>query len=358
MHLHYIRRRLIFLYIFLEKKEAFLMQRLPKGMGSVYKLSGSRRRPYAARIQTGRTEDGKAIYNFIGYYATRQEALTALLEYNKNPYDLTAAEVTIADLWDIFKQRRFDVLSGSGHNIYNAAYKHLKPFWDTPIKDLKTFHLQNLIDNIDRSWQTKDHVKTLLNQFYDLACELDIMDKNYSKFVKIGPKPQSEKHKIFTPEEIKTLFSSVFVEDIADTVLMMIYSGMRPSELLTVRTENIHLAEKYIIGGLKTAAGKDRVIPISDKTMSLFVKRYNANNTYLIDMSYQVYRKQFNKLMQRLNMDHLPHDGRHTFISMADSAGVNKTIIKLIVGHASQDITERVYTHKLIGELIDAVNVV
>lgn len=92
--------------------------------------------------------------------------------------------------------------------------------------------------------------------------------------------------------------------------------------------------------------------------MSLFVKRYNANNTYLIDMSYQVYRKQFNKLMQRLNMDHLPHDGRHTFISMADSAGVNKTIIKLIVGHASQDITERVYTHKLIGELIDAVNVV
>ena len=334
------------------------MQRLPKGMGSVYKLSGSRRRPYAARIQSGRTEDGKAIYNFIGYYATRQEALTALLEYNKSPYDLTAAEVTIADLWDIFKQRRFDAISGSGHNIYNAAYKHLKPVWNKPIKDLKAFHLQNLIDNIDRSWQTKDHVRTLLNQMYDIAIELDILEKNYAKFIKIGTKPQSDIHKAFTPEEIKILFASIFVEDLADTVLIMIYTGMRPSELLGIKTENIHLSEKYIVGGVKTKAGKDRVIPISNKIMSLVLKRYNSNNKFLIDMSYQVYKRRFSELMQRLNMDHLPHDGRHTFISMADSAGVNKTIIKLIVGHASQDITERVYTHKTVSELVSAVNAI
>lgn len=334
------------------------MQRLPKGMGSVYKLSGSRRRPYAARIQTGRTEDGKAIYNFIGYYATRQEALTALLEYNKNPYDLTAAEVTIADLWDIFKQRRFDMLSGSGHNIYNAAYKHLKPVWNKPIKDLKAFHLQNLIDNIDRSWQTKDHVKTLLNQLYDLAIELDILDKNYSKFVKVGAKPQSDIHKPFTSEEIKTLFSVIFTEDLADTVLIMIYTGMRPSELLGIRTENIHLSEKYIVGGVKTKAGKDRVIPISNKIMPLVLKRYNANNKFFISMSYQVYKKHFTELMQRLNMDHLPHDGRHTFASLANSAGVNPTSIKMIMGHTSQDITERVYTHKTISELVSAVNAI
>lgn len=334
------------------------MQRLPKGMGSVYKLSGSRRRPYAARIQTGRTEDGKAIYNFIGYYATRQEALTALLEYNKNPYDLTAAEVTIADLWDIFKQRRFDAISGSGHGIYNAAYNHLKPVWDKPIKDLKSFQLQSLIDSMDRSWQTKSHVQTLLNQLYDLAIELDILDKNYAKFIKIGSKPQSSIHKPFTTEEIKILFSAVFVEELADTVLIMIYTGMRPSELLNIKTENIHISEKYIVGGLKTKAGKDRVIPISNKIMPLILKRYNPDSKFFIDMSYHVYKNHFAALMQRLNMNHLPHDGRHTFVSMADSAGINQTVIKLIVGHASHDITERVYTHKAIDELVAAVNII
>lgn len=64
------------------------MKRLPKGYGSVYKLSGSRRRPFTARIQTGHnTESGRPEYKYLGYYKTSQEALQALIEYNKSPYD-------------------------------------------------------------------------------------------------------------------------------------------------------------------------------------------------------------------------------------------------------------------------------
>ena len=57
-------------------------------------------------------------------------------------------------------------------------------------------------------------------------------------------------------------------------------------------------------------------------------------------------------------MQHLPHDGRHTFASLANTAGVNDTAIKLIMGHASSDLTERVYTHKSISELLNAVNMI
>lgn len=57
-------------------------------------------------------------------------------------------------------------------------------------------------------------------------------------------------------------------------------------------------------------------------------------------------------------MEHLPHDCRHTFASMANTAGVNPTSVKLIMGHASQDLTERVYTHKAVEELISAVNMI
>ena len=56
------------------------MKRLPKGYGSVYKLSGSRRRPFTARIQTGyKAESGRPEYKYLGYYKTLQEALQALL---------------------------------------------------------------------------------------------------------------------------------------------------------------------------------------------------------------------------------------------------------------------------------------
>lgn len=333
------------------------MKRLPKGMGSVYKLSGNRRRPYTARIQAGRDENGKPIYKYLGYYETAQEAIQALTDYNKNPYDLDNDKVTISDLWEIFRERKFSEISNSGRIGYNAAYAHLTPLHHIPIKEIKTFQMQSLIDNVDRSWETKSRIRTLLHQLFNIAIELDIISKNYVEFVKLGTKPKSEIHSVFSDQEIKKLFDCVFSEEIADTILIMIYTGMRPSELLSIKTENIHLSENYMIGGLKTDAGKNRVIPISKKIMPLIIKRYNPNNELFLNMSYSQYRSKFNSLMSQLGMSHLPHDGRHTFISMADSAGLNPTTIKLIVGHASQDITERVYTHKAISELINSVNV-
>ncbi len=334
------------------------MKRLPKGFGSIYKLSGNRRKPYAARIRSGTDKDGKAVYSILGYYSTSQAALEALTEYNKNPYDLSADSVTVSDIWEIFKKRRFNELSASGCKIYNVAYKHLRPLWDTPIKSIKTYQMQSLIDNMDRSWQSKSHVQTLLHQLCDIAIELDIVDKNYASYIKLGAKPQSDMHKAFTKEEVQTLFSAVFTEDLADTVLIMIYTGMRPSEMLNVKTEDIHLKDRYIVGGMKTKAGKDRIIPISNKIMPFVLRRYNPDEKFFIDMTYNVYANRFKELMGRLGMKHLPHDCRHTFASMANTAGVNPTSVKLIMGHASQDITERVYTHKAVEELLAAVNLV
>ena len=339
------------------------MKRLPKGMGRVCKLSGNRRKPYAARVQAGTTEGGNVAYKYLGYYESSQEALQALIEYNKNPYDLALVNATITDIWEIFQQRRFGIISKSGRSVYSAAYKHLTPIHSTPIKDLKTYQLQNLIDSVDRGWQTKSHVQILLHQMYDIAIELDIIQKNYAEFIKIESKPKSELHKVFTSDEIKQLFSSVFSETWADTVLIMIYTGMRPSEMLKMRIEDIHLQERYMVGGLKTKAGKGRVIPINDKVYPFISKRYNTENEFLIEykdkpISYGLYTKYFKLLMQTLGMEHLPHDGRHTFASIANTAGVNSVSIKLIMGHSSQDITERVYTHKAIDELLAAVNMI
>lgn len=337
--------------------------KLPNGYGTAYKLSGNRRRPYVARISCGYNEKGHAIYQYLGYYATKKEALQALADYNKNPYDLDLSRSTISDIWEIFKTRRFDKISQSGISVYNAAYGHLKPIHNTSIKDIKTYQLQRLIDNINRQWQTKSHVVTLLNQLFDIAIELDIIQKNYAKYIKLDSKPQSDIHKAFTKDEIQMLFDCVFFQPIADTVLIMIYTGLRPSEMLEIRTENVHLKERYIIAGKKTKAGKDRIIPISNKVLPFIQKRYNPDNAYLISgdkgkVSYSKYSKDFSALMDTLNMSHLPHDGRHTFASLMDSAGANSVAIKKIMGHSALGVTEKVYTHKAIDELLYNVNLI
>ena len=50
--------------------------------------------------------------------------------------------------------------------------------------------------------------------------------------------------------------------------------------------------------------------------------------------------------------------GRHTFASLMDTAGANKLCIKRIMGHASPDITDSVYTHKTIEQLIEAIDLI
>ena len=61
--------------------------------------------------------------------------------------------------------------------------------------------------------------------------------------------------------------------------------------------------------------------------------------------------EKFGKIMEQLQMEHLPHDTRHTFATLGDNYNMNKLCIKRIMGHASKDITDKVYTHKDIEEL-------
>jgi integrase len=65
----------------------------------------------------------------------------------------------------------------------------------------------------------------------------------------------------------------------------------------------------------------------------------------------------FNTCMGKLKMKHLPHDGRHTFASLMDSARANDVCIKLIMGHSMKnDTTKGTYTHKTLEELLAEVN--
>ena len=56
-------------------------------------------------------------------------------------------------------------------------------------------------------------------------------------------------------------------------------------------------------------------------------------------------------------IDRTPHCCRHTCISMLAEASVDQTIIKKIVGHSgAMTLTEKVYTHLDVKELVNAIN--
>lgn len=337
---------------------------MPNGYGSAYRLSGNRRNPWIARKTIGWADDGTQLFLTIGYYKDRPAALQALAEYNKNPYSVEASTVTFAEIFEMWSSEKYPKISASNQGGYNMAYKRSESLHDMKFVDIRKAHMQKVIDDCDKSYGTKKKIKVLYNQLYKFALENDIAVKDYSSFVELGEDKGESNRKPFTSDEINKLWEHVDRMEYIDTILIMIYSGMRPGELLDIRNSNIHLEERIMRGGIKNKTSINRVIPINKKILPLIEKRMSEEEYLVLNskgnkMDYYNYLKEkFRRIMEQLEMEHKPHDCRHSFATLMDNAGANKLSIKRIMGHASQDVTDSVYTHKDIAELLKAIDLI
>lgn len=346
--------------------------RLPNGYGSVHKLSGNRRNPWRVRVTTGWDIDTdkkttKQTFKDIGRFPTKAAALRALADYHENPYDISST-ITFAEIYTKWSNEKFDTISDSNVKAYKASYNVCTPLYNMQFNLIRKIHLQGVVDTCGKNYPTLRKLKVLFNQLYRFAMENDLCEKDYSQYVDIAKHKErtEEKHKPFSDNEIKKLWDNESRNEFISTILMLIYSGVRISELLDLKKENVHLQENYFdVVESKTDAGI-RKVPIAAKTKSFFEQWMQNNSDYLIvnakgtKFSYSVYMKNYwEPLMKELQIEHLPHDTRHTTISMLAKANVNQTIIKRIVGHSgAMSLTEKVYTHFEIQQLVDAINLI
>ncbi len=159
----------------------------------------------------------------------------------------------------------------------------------------------------------------------------------------------------------------------ANIILIQCYMGWRPQELGLIELDKVDLEKRNIIGGIKTDAGYDRVVPIHDciydMVKELYDKAKKAGSKYLINcfdgvthrgnsqMTYDKYSARFAKVISALglNSEHRPHDPRKQFVSRCKKYNVDEYAIKYMVGHKISDITEAVYTKRPEGWLNDEI---
>ena len=347
--------------------------KLANGMGSVYKLSGKRRNPWIARKTKGWLNDestgkSKQLYITIGYFPTRQEALTALINYNQNPYDIEANSITFSEVYERWSKEHFQTIVPSAQRTWTSAYNHSASLHNMRMRDIRPNHMEGAIADADVGNSTKQRMKSLYNMMYKYSLKYDIVDKDYAALcdsvknegIKIVRIPYSE-------SELQKLWDNLAFPFV-DMVLIGIYSGWRPQELAILKTNDVDLDAWTFTGGLKTDAGRNRTVPIHPRIRELVQKNYDKavamKSEYLFNdengqqgmhLTYDKYRGRFNKINQRLSMEHKPHDTRHTFITLAKEAGVDEYILKLIVGHEIDDITEKVYTHRTMEQLMEEI---
>ena len=336
--------------------------RNPNGYGSVVKLSGRRRRPFMVRKTVGYDDRAYPIYDIIGYYATRAEAMMALAEYNRDPYDVDMAKSTMREVYEAWSEETYPRLQMNMKKAYQAAYKHCATVYDKPYKSLRKGHMQACIDFCGKGYSTRSNIKMLFTQLDKYAYDHDIINKCYADNLTIGNRTVSDKHTLVTDSEVQMLWNHQG-EPCVDETLFLLYTGFRMSEMLTMKNEDVDFEENTMTGGLKTAAGKNRIVPIHPDLLPI-VKRHYSDKTYLFDLhpkqdteTYRTtYLKQWKKKMEELGFNHFTHDCRHTVRSKLDSAGANAVAIDRIMGHTSKTIGERIYTHKTVKDLQDAIN--
>ncbi|WP_455654815.1 tyrosine-type recombinase/integrase [Phascolarctobacterium sp.] len=326
-----------------------------------------------------RRQSGKLLqkYHTLGYYTSRRTALIALADYNKRPYDLALHHITCGELYKQWYAKHTSRLSQSSRYSFSAAWKKCSDLFEQPIRKIKKDHMQAVLDsNQHLSPSVQTRLKTIFRGIFRLALENDLISVDYSRYLEKNSTAAPAQRSIFTRSEIRLLWQNLDLAlpladgsrhhytdvCLVDTVLIMLYSGIRIGELLEIQITHIDLKKQIIdLHGTKTKAAH-RILPLHKDILPLIAARIHG--TYLIETSsghkltYDTYKKRFFELlMAKLKMQHKPHDCRHTFISGMDTCGISagSVILKRIVGHANADITES-YTHKNIRQLLSAIN--
>lgn len=343
--------------------------RLPNGFGQISEIKGRRlRKPFRAMVTVGKTETGKPICKLLkpeAYFRTYNEAYEALVLYHRNPSDLSH-NYTMDEVFQMWyeeykKKDRNDTAVKRVQSIWN----HLAPLHSRKIITIKTIDLKNVIESADVSDGVKQRMKMVLNMMYDYAVMLEYVDRNYARQLRININETVDKpHLTYSEEELEILWQNKD-DELAKSILIECYMGWRPNELLGIKLSDIDELEMTIIGGSKTDAGKDRIVPVASKIRPLvefFIKNTKETSSsgklFYQWPSYFSYYKKYKRLLSRLglNEDHRPHDARKTFITRAKKKGLDEFAIKRLVGHAISDITERVYTERDVNWLREEVN--
>lgn len=362
------------------------------GTGSIYLRKDNKSKPYAAASSL----TGKQVY--IGSFATRTEALRALQEYEYNP--VTSYNITLEQLHEEWKTVAYKKLGKSVQQNYNSAWYKLKPLYKRKFRDIRTGEMQAIIDYyesphhevgvggelkyIDNSgkgtysvtnkpkiseglkFSALHKIKCLLTSMYTYAMKNDIVNKNYAEFIELPEKNDTNKSR-FTDTQLEKIRLSIGTVPYADYIFAMCYLNFRVSEFLELTADSYHLSDNGIpvfIGGKKTDAGTNRLVPIHPKIQHIVEKCLKINGeTIFCDekgkaLTPDKFRKYcFYPAIKQMGFpaDLTPHSCRRTFSTRMAASGARPEDIIALMGHTNYNVDIEHYINQETDTLYKAI---
>ena len=340
----------------------------PNGTGSIVKLSGNRRRPYMVRI-ADRDRYGQVIQRPLSYHATVAEAQSVLDEYNRNAaLGLTPQtdllSTTVQQVYERWSEREYKKLKPASITSHKAAWnQRISRYNGFKMRDMTLDMWQSILDQDEDSGLSQSSINNdaiLIKALSAYSMKHGIISKDLSRYLDIPSVDPKKKKGAFTDLQLAQL-ERMAKEGFpwADTVLILCYTGLRISEFLSLTRFSYHPEDGgYLQCGIKTDAGKDRIIPLHPKVIP-YLRRYleQSGDTIILHegkpVSDQWYRQHaFPPIAEMLGTpEATPHWCRHTFATRLHAANADPLTTKWLLGHSTRNDVTAGYTHKTLDVL-------
>lgn len=347
---------------------------------------------YKVSLTIGTNENGtpKRMY-FYGH--TVKEAEGKRTEYQESMRRGTLAaneKATFRDVaaaWLVYKRGQLGEKGLKQYTRYQSIVDNqLKPLHARRVKELKPADLDMILSEYAQKGQAKKtlvYYKQTASQIMDYAIENDLAFRNVFSKVKIPAAPETER-KPLTDEQVRLVTEHWEGHRAGIGALIMLYCGLRRGELIPLTWADIDLEHKaltvnksvhtvsntFIVKqGAKTAAG-ERVVDIPDCIIPALTHAKATQGGFLVFpgadgqmLTSEGYKRLWESYMHYLNIKaggrdrsrsnpkivamepFTAHQLRHTYATMLYDAGVDAKSAQALMGHASLEMTLKIYTH-------------
>ena len=338
-------------------KKPRLGKKRGNGQGSIYKYGNG----WAAEMTQGYYLDGDKVKRKIKRkkgFRTKKDAEQWIYTCSPNTDKRTP---TVSELWVTFGEMVAPTLSKSKNGAYNIAWDRIRS--DTAFRTIDSFtvsELQAITDNAAPSYYTRRDIKTLFSHFYKLAIRDDYVSDNKAQYIKLPKLVQSERE-TFTTEDIRALWDDYRAQPstVSAGMLIMLYTGIRPGELLTITSDKIHIDDHYMNGGIKTEKGKRRKIILPDEIIPIinYLLSGSQNNQLCYYKNKNDFYDEWAEKRTRLQLRECltPYCCRHTYITDLTARGASPAMLQELAGHEDYETT-LAYTHLSVDDRLKTVN--
>ena len=171
----------------------------------------------------------------------------------------------LSHYWELYESSELEAVGKSKQNAYRIAWKRLGKLHDYRMDAITVSHLRAAVSESCSTYYTAKDCKSLLSALFRLAAADGNANKDLPSFI-ILPKHEETERQIFTELEQANLWKLYESGDQrVAPILLMIYSGMMPGELMNLRADQIDLDGRIITGaGMKTAVRKKTPIVLAE----------------------------------------------------------------------------------------------